>query len=537
MRVSTIVSLGATVVSTALAQSTFEPADFNATEALLQNGVDESILIKLEESLDGSLSRRTSSCSIACSTLKAVFGSSKVKSDDVLSYWSLVSDEDVPTCTFQPASTLEVSTFVLLTRLTQCPFATKGGGHLGFAGANNIDGGITLSLERFKNIDVLPGNDKIVAIGPGNRWLDVYTTLEKQNLAVAGGRSYGVGVSGLVLGGGISHHINSLGFTCDTIAAFEVVTSSGIIVKATPTKYADLYWALRGGGGNFGIVTNFFFEAFEQGPIWAGDRVVDESQAPAVYQAFANAVKNAAQDTKATHYFALSTFQQQGVTVKYVSPGVTYTEVPSSPPAIFDEYLAIPYLVDDIKETSLANFTLTIDAGTSNPGRQHFWAIPAMKVDVDLIKYMGDLILDPETNPDIEGVTNVVSMTVQAISVPALQQMTKKGGNAVGLKASEGPLFHCMLYVRWDGGAAEDKLVYDSLKAFEDKVVAEAERRGLATGYTYMNYAGPYAKVVEGYGSANQKRLQSISKKYDPTAVFLRLQPGGHKLEGSPIKI
>lgn len=474
--------------------------------------------------------------SVQCSTLKLVFGSSKVQFGDVLSYWSTVSDELVPTCTFKPATALEVSTFVLLSRLTQCPFATKGGGHLGFAGANNIDGGITLSLEKFKNIDVLPGKDKIVAIGPGNRWLDVYTTLEKQNLAVAGGRSYDVGISGLTLGGGVSHHINSHGFTCDTIAAFEVVTSSGIIVKATPTSYVDLYWALRGGGGNFGVVTNFFFEAFDQGNIWAGDRVVAESEAPAVYRAFTNAAKNAAQDTKATHYFAVSTFQQEGVTVKAVSPGVTYTEVPSSPPAIFDEYLAIPYYVDGIKETTLANFTLTIDAGTSYPGRQHFWAIPAMKVDYDLIKYMGDLILNLETTPDVDGVTNVVSMTVQAISVPALQKMTQKGGNPLGLKASDGPLFHCMLYVRWDGGAAEDIRVYDALKAFEDKVVAEAKRRGLATSYTYMNYAGPYAKVVEGYGSANQERLQSISKKYDPTAVFRKLQPGGHKLEGSPIK-
>lgn len=65
MRAFAIVSLGATVVGTALAQSTFEPADFNATEALLKNGVDESILLNLEESLEGTLSKRTSSCSIA----------------------------------------------------------------------------------------------------------------------------------------------------------------------------------------------------------------------------------------------------------------------------------------------------------------------------------------------------------------------------------------------------------------------------------------------------------------------------------------
>jgi hypothetical protein len=76
---------------------------------------------------------------------------------------------------------------VLLSRLTQCPFAVKGGGHAAFGGASSIDGGITVSMENFKKVVV--SDDKTTAdIGPGNTWVDVYTELEKSGVGVVGGR-------------------------------------------------------------------------------------------------------------------------------------------------------------------------------------------------------------------------------------------------------------------------------------------------------------------------------------------------------------
>lgn len=534
MRVLPIVALGVTAAGTALAQ-TFEPVDFNVTEALLDNGIEPSILVDLENALGNPLSKRANPCSLACSTLKVVFGSSKLYTSDALHYWSILQDELVPTCTFKPTSALEVSTFVLLSRLTQCPFAVKGGGHANFAGASNIDGGITLSMERFKNVDVLPGGN-IAAVGPGNRWIDVYSALEKHKLAVVGGRAASVGVPGLTLGGGVSHHINTRGFACDNIAAFEVVTSSGIIIKASPTSYSDLYWALRGGGGNFGIVTNFHFEAFHQGPMWGGNRRgISPDDIPRIEQAFVNTINNAAKDGKAAHYYAVTSAGiGGGQRVQVVSLDLQYSEPVSSPPEIFQEYLDIPYQADEIKEQSLVETTIYLNESQPDGFRQHFWAIPAVKVDLDMIRWIRSTFFNPDFTPTVGDITPVVSLTFQAISVPALERMKRNGGNPLGLDASMGPLFHCMLFYRWSGGVAEDEMVYTAVKKFEDLVVAEAKRRGLATTYTYMPYAGAYAKVVEGYGSANQKRLQSIAKKYDPTQVFQRLQPGGHKLQGSP---
>jgi len=94
-----------------------------------------------------------------------------------------------------------------------------------------------------------------------------------------------VGVSGLILGGGISHFASKRGWACDNVASFELVTASGTAINVSATSYPDLYWALRGGGNNFGIVTNFKLDAFALGQMWGGQRVYLEDAYPAVLDA------------------------------------------------------------------------------------------------------------------------------------------------------------------------------------------------------------------------------------------------------------
>jgi FAD/FMN-containing dehydrogenase len=94
-----------------------------------------------------------------------------------------------------------------------------------------------------------------------------------------------VGVPGLILGGGISHFSNKRGWACDNVASFQLVTASGIAINVSPTSYADLYWALRGGGNNFGIVTNFKLVTFPLGQMWGGQRIYTEDKFPAILDA------------------------------------------------------------------------------------------------------------------------------------------------------------------------------------------------------------------------------------------------------------
>jgi FAD/FMN-containing dehydrogenase len=107
-----------------------------------------------------------------------------------------------------------------------------------------------------------------------------------------------IGVSGLLLGGGISYFANKMGWACDNVVSYEVVTASGIIVTASPTQYSDLYWALRGGGNNFGVVTKFNVNAFPNGNMW-GARLFSPDQFSKALDAVYNFAYNSASDLEA----------------------------------------------------------------------------------------------------------------------------------------------------------------------------------------------------------------------------------------------
>ena len=105
-------------------------------------------------------------------------------------YWAGQQVAVNPFCIFKPGNALQVSAAVLLSRLTQCPFAVKGGGHAAFAGGSSIEGGITIALEKLSE-KALSSDKKIASIGPGNIWGDVYPWIEQYGLEVPGGRVSG----------------------------------------------------------------------------------------------------------------------------------------------------------------------------------------------------------------------------------------------------------------------------------------------------------------------------------------------------------
>ena len=115
-------------------------------------------------------------------------------------YWSQQQSAILPTCRFSPSNTKEVSAAIKEIGLTNCSFAVKSGGHAAFAGASNIEGGITIDLRNLKTIRISPDR-KTTYVGSGNRWSDVYAKLDALGIAVMGGRDGDIGVGGLILGG------------------------------------------------------------------------------------------------------------------------------------------------------------------------------------------------------------------------------------------------------------------------------------------------------------------------------------------------
>ncbi|OAL43971.1 FAD binding domain-containing protein [Pyrenochaeta sp. DS3sAY3a] len=527
MRFSISASLGA-LTATALANS-FEPSDFNVTEALVDNGVNISAI----PGLAGLVERSSlSGCSIACNALKFTYGASNVLlegtaayDDFTGAYWAAQQANVNPSCVFKPSNALQVSTLVLLSRLTQCPFAVKGGGHAAFAGGSSIEGGITVALEKLNSIS-LSSNKKIASIGAGNRWGNVYKTLENDGVAVIGGRIASVGVSGLTLGGGISHFANAYGWACDNVESFEVVTASGIIVTTSATVFPDLYWALRGGGNNFGIVTKFNMKTFVHGLMWGGQRAHLESEWDAVYQAYYNLAKNAAQDTKQAQIVSFAL--QNGM--KIAAEDLEYSD-PTPWPPIFDEWKAIPAIIDQTSIANLSTLVQNLGAGAPNGIQETYWD-RTFKLDKDLFKSFIDTFF--EMLPAIQDAAGILPvLSFQAITVPAMEKMKQNGGNALGLDPTKGPIFICNLAIMWSDPADNARIMTFSNSLYE-RLVAIAGARGLNNDYIYMNYASPYQDVIASYGAASKQKLKQVTGFFDPTGVFQRLQPGYFKLEGAP---
>lgn len=108
-------------------------------------------------------------------------------------------------------------------QVTQCKFAVKSGGHGYFAGASNIDGGLTIDLVKLKTISISRDQTQ-TSVGTGNKWLNVYSALEPKGLSVVGGRVADIGTGGLTLGGGISFFSARYGWACDNVNTYEVNT-------------------------------------------------------------------------------------------------------------------------------------------------------------------------------------------------------------------------------------------------------------------------------------------------------------------------
>ncbi|KUI54257.1 Bifunctional solanapyrone synthase [Cytospora mali] len=236
-----------------------------------------------------------------------------------------------------------------------CLFAIRSGGHSSWAGASSILDGTVIDLSSLNTIE-LSTDKSTVSVGVGATWGDVYKALDPQALSVNGGRAYGVGVGGLMLGSGLSHTSPRYGWICDTVSNFQVVLADGSVTNLGPTIIVLAIVEL--------LVTSVTLAAFQQDLVWSGTLYHLPSYAEDVIKEFVKVNSTGSYDEYASVMTTFAYVQARGMPM--ISNLLAYTKEVEGTRATFEGFLAMPSVY---KATSVTNMTnLSIETEALNRG-------------------------------------------------------------------------------------------------------------------------------------------------------------------------
>jgi hypothetical protein len=231
-----------------------------------------------------------------------LIGTKDVDYDEARAVYNAMIDKR-PGMIARPSTLEDIAKIVAYARDEDVPLAVRGGGHNG-AGLGTVDDGVVIDMSMFRDIDVDPVR-RTVRVGGGSTWGEVDRATGQYGLATPSGIISTTGVAGLTLGGGLGHLTRRFGLAIDNLIEADVVLADGSIVRASADEHPDLFWALRGGGGNFGVVTSFEFKLHEVGTIFGGPTFWPVEQTAEVMSVYRDFLPTAPRELNG--FFALHT--------------------------------------------------------------------------------------------------------------------------------------------------------------------------------------------------------------------------------------
>jgi hypothetical protein len=383
------------------------------------------------------------------------------------------------------------------------------------------------------NTLTLSSDHKILEVGPSHRWQQVYDYLEDYGLSVAGGRLGPVGVPGLLLAGGINFYGNQHGFAADNVLSYEVVLANGEIITVDSTTRKDLFWGLKGGSSNFGIVTKFTLRTFVSPQVWAGSYTVSEEYLSDFLAAVADYASNITDPlSHIVPALVPSTTGTLGsVILFYDSPNISY-------PDCFSAFTNIPTIASTLSFRTVANFSRETGEVVVDDINDIFVAgtvVGKTKVELrESIQIINDTFFS--ALPSLYAVLpqaniSIIELDWQPISDLWISASTanNQSGNALGLDASKGTYLMYAQVVEWIG-SAYDEAVYEWIQNTTWAINNATSVAGYFDEFNYMGDAAGFQSIYAGYGKANEEKLLDISRKYDPSRLFQTLMPGGFKI-------
>jgi FAD/FMN-containing dehydrogenase len=397
----------------------------------------------------------------------------------------------------------EVAEALQHARDNELAVAVRAGGH-SVAGMSMNDGGLVVDVRPMKSIEVDPQN-RTVTVGAGVTFSEFDRATQQHGLAMTGGRASTTGLAGFTLGGGSGWLERAYGFACDHLVSVDLVTASGDRVTASAQENSELFWALHGGGGNFGVATSFKFALHELGPtvhaglmLWPGDAAPEISRG---YRELAlkapDAVGSALVYLTAPPepFVPEDMLGKMAVGMAYVYAGDAGEGAEQAKP-----FREMNPAVDLVSDMNYADFQCMID---DPPNLYNYWS-------ADYHDELSDDALD------------VLIESGRSLPGPHSQQLIARWGGAVGgPSAALTPLQNRNAnWVSHPFGIEESPEGGQVAKAWVKRF--RHDIAPYATGGVWLNFVGDegQARVRAAFGNENFVRLSQVKREFDPDNVF-----------------
>ncbi|MGB6587274.1 MAG: FAD-binding oxidoreductase [Pseudolabrys sp.] len=378
------------------------------------------------------------------------------------------------------------------------PAAIRGGGH-SVAGHSVCDDGLVIDLRLLGGVQVDPESRR-VRVGGGATWRSVDASSAAHRLAMPGGTYDTTGVAGLTLGGGIGHLIGLYGLTLDNLVSAEVVLADGTVVTASETAEPELFWALRGGGGNFGVVTEFEFALHPLPAVWGGIIAYPRPHMRDAIRLFRDVMAAAPDELTLMCYLNHQKVPEGAAFITVCLAG----DADAAEEAVRPLRESLPVLSDGLGLTSYLQ--IQVMQGDLPFGLRHYWKSHFVdSLPDDLIDEVVDHYLAHP--PDGGDEVLIEQMHGAALRVPP---------DATAFSRRE-KSFNVSAMAQWEDDATDAEHI-----AWARRTAAALGERSRSGG-GYLNYGAPdepIERVRAAYGDANFERLLQVKRRYDPHNLF-----------------
>jgi FAD/FMN-containing dehydrogenase len=418
----------------------------------------------------------------------------------------------------QPADTADVQKCVNFAREHNLLVSVKGGGHAA-SGHAVCEGGLMIDLCLLKSITVDPKAQTATA-GGGVNWGEFDAATQEHGLAVTGGRMPTTGIAGLTLGSGSGWLERKLGYTVDNLLGVEIVTADGSALRASESENPDLFWGLRGGGGNFGIVTEFKYQLHKIGPmVYGGQLAFPRFMAPQVIKAYRDFIQTAPDDIGGAVALVSAPRMDpvpppvQGMPV--VGIIVCYTGNPADGPAAIKPLLDLNPVMNMCQEMPYLAVQDMLTAGNPHGIRQYWKADMYPELPDELV----DKIAEATNTPPSEETVILVQPLGGKV------HRVDEEASAMGWREAKWALH---VLGAWTDPAQDEEMI-----AWVRNIAKTAEP--YAQKGAYLNYLMDEGeqRVRDSFGP-KYDRMVELKNKYDPTNMFrlnqnIKPTTNGHK--------